>query len=250
MKIVEVTPANVQEEGFYCLKNQKNPGFSKKRAWYEQRYSEGLRLKILKDQEGAALGFIEYVPAEFAWRPVEAYQYLFIHCIFVYPRKNQNSGNGRRLIAACEADARRQGKAGLAVMVSAGSWMADKRLFLRNGFSKVDQRGRFELLAKKFVPVALTPCLKDWTLTQGKYQGWHLVYADQCPLHQKSVEDLQATAGEHGIKLTVTRLTTALEAQNAPSGFGVYSLLHNGKLLEDHYISQTRFRNILKKELA
>jgi hypothetical protein len=36
--------------------------------------------------------------------------------------------------------------------------------------------------------------------------------------------------------------------QLAPSGFGTFSLLKDGKLLEDHYISRTRFENILKKE--
>lgn len=57
------------------------------------------------------------------------------------------------------------------------------------------------------------------------------------------------TAMDYDIDLKITKLETAQEAKNAPSGYGVFSLLHDGKLLEDHYLSATRFRNILKKEL-
>ena len=57
------------------------------------------------------------------------------------------------------------------------------------------------------------------------------------------------TALDFGIDLNITKLSNATEAKKAPSGYGVFSLLHNGKLIEDHYLSATRFRNILKKEL-
>ncbi|MDP8203010.1 MAG: YoaP domain-containing protein [Candidatus Tenebribacter mawsonii] len=45
------------------------------------------------------------------------------------------------------------------------------------------------------------------------------------------------------------KITSSKEANNAPSGFGSFSLLHDGNLLEDHYLSATRFKNIVKKEL-
>lgn len=48
----------------------------------------------------------------------------------------------------------------------------------------------------------------------------------------------------------IRELKSAEEAKSAPSGFGVFSLVHNGELLEDHYISKTRFENIIRKELA
>ena len=70
-----------------------------------------------------------------------------------------------------------------------------------------------------------------------------------CPWHEKSAFDLLNTAMDFGIDLKVTKIKTAKEAKNAPSGYGVFNLLHDGKLLEDHYISATRFKNIIKKEL-
>ncbi|MEZ5197460.1 MAG: YoaP domain-containing protein [Bacteroidales bacterium] len=59
---------------------------------------------------------------------------------------------------------------------------------------------------------------------------------------------MKQTAKEYGLDLQVTILKTAKEAQEAPSGYGTYSLVYKGKLLSDHYISNTRFKNILNKE--
>jgi YoaP-like len=103
---------------------------------------------------------------------------------------------------------------------------------------------------KKFKSTTPTPHLIDWTLQQKKYKGWHLVYADQCPWHEKAVTVMKKVATDFNINLKIKKLKSASEARKAPSGFGVFSLLHNGQLLEDHYLSETRFRSILKKELA
>jgi len=244
-----VTPDNVLEETLFCIKDLKKPGFNSKRLWFEKRYNEGLRLKILKDDSGKMLGFIEYIPASLAWRPIQAKNFMFIHCMYISAKKERNQGLGALLIRDVEKDTKARNMDGICVMTSDGSWIADKRIFMRNGFKEIEKKGRFELMSKNLTQNALDPKLIDWTRNQANYQGWHLVYADQCPWHEKSVEALMHVAMDFGIDLKVTRLKTALEAKNAPSGYGVFNLLHDGKLLEDHYLSATRFRNILKKEL-
>ena len=153
------------------------------------------------------------------------------------------------LIDEAIKDAKARNMSGICVMASKGPMIAEKNLFEKNGFGQIAKQGRFELLSKKWDTTAPDPKLLDWTAQQKKYQGWHLLYADQCPWHQKSVEALLNTAMDYDIELKVTELKTAQEAKKAPSGFGVFTLLHDGKLVEDHYLSTTRFRNILKKEL-
>ncbi|MCC7506361.1 MAG: hypothetical protein IT259_13725 [Saprospiraceae bacterium] len=219
-----------------------------KAAWFKQAYHDGLRLQIAVDDRHQALGFIEYVPAEYAWRPVIADHFLFIHCIMVYSNANKNAGVGSALLNDAEHWARNTGKLGLCAMSSAGSWMAGQSLFAKNGFEPTDERGRFVMMTKRFATGAPSPAIRDWTSALTRYQGWHLVYANQCPWHQKSVVDLQQCAAEHGIDLQVTELKTPADAQAAPSGYGTFSLIKDGRLLEDHYISRTRFENILKKE--
>jgi hypothetical protein len=247
--LIEVTPDNVNKETLFCIKDITSPGFAAKKEWFINRYAEGLRLKILKNELGKPLAFIEYIPSEFAWRPVKAQNFLFIHCMFVYAIKDKQRGLGSWLLSQCLEDARKDMKDGICVMTSDGTWITNKQLFLKNGYSQVDKRGRFELLSRKINPAAKDPILLDWNSNQKHYQGWNLVYADQCPWNEKSAAALRKTAEEYGIDLRLTQLRSAHDAQNAPSGFAVFSLLRDGRLIEDHYISETRFRNILAKEL-
>lgn len=243
--IISVTPQNVDTYGLFCVKSKKNPGYVNKRSWFLQEYPKGLRLKILQDEAGRQLGFIEYTAAEHAWRPVEAPNHLFIHCMFIYKNEDKGRGFASMLIQDCLEDARQQGKAGVAAMSSEGAWITNRRIFLKNGFRQADQRGRFELMHFPLMD-GPAPRLKDWEARQGNYQGWHLLYASQCPWHQKCAEELQGCASARGIGLQVAEITEAAAAQSAPSGFGVFALLKDGQLLEDHYISKTRFKNILQ----
>ncbi len=249
MKIIEVTPENAIKETFFCIKDTKRPGFKDKLNWFEKRYKEGLKIKILKNDTGKMIGFIEYVPAKYAWRPIDADNYMFIHCTYLYSKKDRSKGYGSMLIEDAEKEAKAKGMDGLCVMTSKGGWLADKTLFEKNGFKQIEVKDRFELLSKTWNNNSKNPKFYNWTSQQEKYKGWHILYADQCPWNEKSVAALLNVAMDHGIDLKVSKINTVKEAKMAPSGFGVFNLLRDGRLLEDHYISATRFRNILKKEL-
>ena len=250
IRITRVTPQNMMEESFFCVKDVLNPGFQCKKEWFEARYDEGLHLCIAKDLHGKSIGFIEFIPVSKAWRPVEGRNLMFIHCMYIYSRKNKNKGYGSQMIQHVEDVARSHGMAGVCVMTSKGPWIANRRIFEKNGYLLLDKKDRFELLAKKWDEYAQDPKFVHWSIYRQAYKGWHLLYADQCPWHEKSALVLKETAMDQGIDLQVRKISSAEEVRKMPSGFGVFNLLHNGKLLEDHYISETRFRNILKKELA
>lgn len=245
---IEVSEKNAASESLFCIKNPKYPGFQIKLDWLSKRRKEGLKLILLKVDNELA-GFIEYVPGQYAWRPVDAIDYMFIHCMWVYPKKNYNKGYGSLLINHCIEDAKGQGLKGVAVQVSSGSWMTGANVFSKNGFLSIEKKGRFELMVYKFADCP-DPKFIDWEQYAASYKGLHLVYANQCPFFIKSVEEMRQTAKEQGYKLNVSILKTSEQARNAPSGYGVYGLVYNGKLLADHYISNTRFKNILNKELV
>jgi hypothetical protein len=248
LNVIDVTPENVQKETLFCIKSINNPGFICKEKWFGERHTEGLHLKIIKNEAGKMSGFIEYIPAEQAWRPVKGDNFMFIHCMFTYPNSERNRGHAMRLVGECEKEAFATGKHGVCVMTSKGPWITDKRIFIRMGYFEVEKLGRFELMVKKFNPSVPNPKLIDWKSKQKGYKGWHLLYADQCPWHEKSVQAIKRVAEESGIDLKIKKITKSEEARNGPSGFGVFALLKDGRLLEDHYISETRFRNILNKE--
>lgn len=246
--IKDVTPVNVSELGVYCVKNHRAEGAINKEEWFLKHYESGLRMKIAFF-EGKQAGFIEYLPAEIAWRPIDADNYLFIQCIGIFIKDVRNKNLGSGLIGTCIDDARAHGKAGVCTMTSDGPWMAGKSLFEKNGFVEAQALGRYELMVKKFDENSPSPTLIDWRKSQAQYAGWNLIYANQCPWHIKSVQDLSQAAAKRGIELKVTLIRSSAEAKNAPSGFGVYSLIRDGRLIEDHYLSKTRFENILDKEL-
>lgn len=249
MKLVEVTPQNALEETFFCIKDTKREGFHDKLKWFEKRYKEGLKIKILKNDDDKMIGFIEYVPAKNAWRPIDADNYMFIHCTYIYSKKERSKGYGSLMIDDVEKEAKAKGLDGICVMTSKGGWLANKTLFEKNGFKQIASKDRFELLVKMWNGDAKKPQFINWTKQQKRYSGWHLVYADQCPWNEKSVAAILNVAMDYGIELKVSKINTLEEAKKAPSGFGVFSLLHEGKLLDDHYLSATRFRNILRVEL-
>ncbi len=248
--IRQVTAANVEEHGIYCIQNRKAPGYSAKIKWFQDKLNNGLQMRIACDSNGKQLGFIEFIPSELAWRPIRAKNFLFIQCIALFGTKNKQLGIGSRLLEECKSAAQSLEKSGICVMTSDGPWMAGRSLFLRNGYHAVDQKDRFDLLTFTLDTSEDLPTFFDWSSEQRKYRGWNLIYSDQCPWHTKSINDLKESADEWGIDLKIKKLTTPEEAQKAPSGFGTYALIKDGKLLEDHYLSRTRFENILKKELG
>lgn len=249
LRILEVTASNVSDIGVYCIKDKKSTGYKLTVDWFISKINCGLKIQIATDEKNRQLGFIEYMPSEFAWRPITADNYYFVQCILLFDKAVRNHGIGSALLQICEQEARINNKYGVCAISSNGPWMADKSVFRKNGFEITSEVDRFELMVKKFDEKHPSPHFIDWKKQQSHYEGWHLIYADQCPWHEKSVTDIRKAAIDSGIKLEVIKLTNPKEVQNAPSGFGTFSLIKDGKLLADHYISSKRFENIIKQEL-
>lgn len=242
----KVGPANLSDCGIGCLKNRKSEGFQHKVQWLRRRFKEGLRCFLFRDEEGKPLGFLEYVPGEHAWRPVDAASWLFVDCLWVNREGQKIGGLGSRLLQACLEEARQANAIGVAAMVSDGPWMAGKEVFLKNGFQVVGTAGRFQLVARRLKD-GPEPRFRPLGGNASRSRGLRVVYCSQCPMLSKSVRDLSEVAAKHGLKLKVTELKSAREAQCAPSYYGVFNLLWNGRVLADHYVSGTRFKNILQQ---
>jgi hypothetical protein len=249
VRVVVLTPENYVEFGCPCFLNPKHVGHLKKLEWLKDRFVEGFTVKLLfVENEKRPVGFIEYVPSEYAWRAVDAKNYLFIHCIWINPNKNKEKGYGSFLVNECVIDAKKQGKTGVAVITSEGPHMASNDLFVKNGFEIVEKADRFELLVKQFQKGVL-PKFRNWEKQLAQYKGFNLVYSNQCPWVARSITELSGIAKEKNLELKITELTNAKEAQNAPSIYATFTLIYDGKIFADHYLSNTRFLNILKKEL-
>ena len=81
MEYIRVTKDNLEKEHICCaISNNKDVQVSSKKAWLADRFDEGL--VFLKSVERGKC-FIEYIPAENAWVPIEADGYMYIDCLWV-----------------------------------------------------------------------------------------------------------------------------------------------------------------------
>ncbi len=245
--MVTVDKNNIKDYPPTCFLNPKNIGHQQKETWIKKRLKKGLSIKLLYSKKPEKLiGYIECVPGENAWRAVEAKNFMFIHCIWVSPKKQRYQGLGSLLISECINDAKKQKMNGVAVVASSDSFMADKDIFEKNGFKIIEESKSYYLLVNQFKKDEL-PHFKDWKKQLETYQGLHIVYSDQCPWVSRFMDDMKKRLKE--LDVIITKLVTAADAQQAPSIYATFNLIYNGKLLSDHYISERRFENIIKKEL-
>ena len=233
------------------IKNAKHPGRQQKSCWLQANAAFGLRAKTLLAPDGRPGGYIEYIPGEYAWRGVDAAGYMFIHCVWISSRQNQRKGWGSLMIEACLNDARSAGMSGVAAMVRDGPWLADGRLFLANGFKPVDTAPPdYQLLARKLNPAAADPTFrKEWDEKLARYgRGLTIIRSSQCPHIEKFTREIAGAAEEeYGLRPKVVDLESWQDAQDAPTPYAVFSVIYNGRLLADHQISRTRFRNIMRQ---
>jgi hypothetical protein len=252
LKLIDLDTGNIMEYGICGYKSPKRPGFPEKVEWCEKYSKQGLRIKALVSDKTGNQGIIEYIPGEYAWRPVDAKGYMFIHCLFVgFKREYKGKGYATLLIDVCIQDAKKKGMSGVAVVTRKGAFMVGTEPFLKNGFQKVDKAPPdFEMLVKKFDPRAPDPKFrKDRQERLKPYEkGLHIIRAYQCPYTVKNVNEISEIAEkEFGINPSIITLKTHMDAQNSPCAFGIFCIVYNGEVVADHPISSRRFMNIMKK---
>ncbi len=251
MDILDVNPHTALKTGFFCRMSQKKcEGYQRKLKWLEARFAEGLKIKMLNPAQGGR-GFIEYIPGEFAWRPVEAQGYMFVHCLWVVGQ-SKGKGYASLLLQECLADANRQRMNGVAMVTSEGNWLLSKRFLFGEGFESVDHAPpTFDLLVNRFNRAPLPSFPKDWEARMSRFgKGLTVVRSDQCPYIDDATQAGMETAAEYGLKFRIVELNTCEEVRKlAPSPYGVFSILLNGKLLSYHHLSKKELVLRLEEEL-
>ena len=251
--IVDLTPENFADYGVCGYKDvKKHAELRNKIAWFETYHPKGLMIKTLISEEGGYQGMIEYIPGKYAHRPVNADNYMFIHCVFVgFKKEYKGKGYATRLIEECIQEAQQKGMAGVAVVTRKGAFMAKKEIFEKLDFEIVDSvKPDFKLLVKKFDANAENPTFrKDVINHTEKYQhGLTIMRSVQCPYTEKNVKAIVKSAQDKfDLEVNLVDLAGAEDAQACPSAFGAFCIIHDGEILSYHPISNTRFENIMKK---
>ena len=253
VRVVHINKNNLYDFAHCFLQNRKHPGYIAKTNWLKKHLVEGLRYKLLATNDDKWIGFIEYAPAAKAWRAVKADGYMIMHCIWTYPKSVQHKGYGKMLLEECLKDAKKNNMLGVAVLARSspkGTFIAKRDLFIRTGFKLTDTSSPdHELLAKKFSKNAPDPQFpKDFSRKIRKYaKGLTIIWSNQCPYIGKSFGEIIETVNKRGIKVRIIELRNAREAQAAPTPYAVFSIIYEGRIVADHMVSNTRFKNILKE---
>ena len=253
-ELLDINVHNLNAAPCCGIQNPSHPGIARKRCWLQEHFKLGLKAKSLIDVDGKACGYIEYLPGEYAWRGVNACGYMFIHCIWNHSRRNRGKGWATAMVESCLADAKKAGMLGVAVTSRKGPWMAGGALFEENGFELVDTAPPdHEMWVRKFKVRSANPTFKkDFAIKAVPMKDeLTVVRSAQCPYIAKfTAEIVQTAQEEYGIAPRIVELNSYRDAQDAPTPYAVFSVLSKGKVLADHQISRTRFRNIMRTVLT
>ncbi len=255
IKIIDITPENIAEYDVCGYKDvNKHIELRKKIDWFKEYYPKGLRMKVVFSQKGGYQGMLEYIPGKYAHRPVEADGYMFIHCVFVgFRNEFKHKGLASKLLDECITEARDAKMLGVAVVTRKGPFMVHNDIFLKNGFQIVDTaKPDFDLLVLKFDEKSKDPRFMQNMEEHSKdyHDGLTIMRSAQCPYTEKNVNAILESAKKMKIKTKLVDLTDANAVQNTPCAFGSFCLIYNGKIISHHPVSNTRFENIMKKEIS
>ena len=161
MGYIRVTKDNLEREHICCaISNNRDVQVSSKKAWLAERFDEGL--VFLKSTERGKC-FIEYIPAENAWNPIDADGFMYIDCLWV-SGSLKGHGYSNDLLGACIADSRDQGKQGLCILSAAKKkpFLADPKFLKHKGFAVCDEADNgIQLWYLPLCPDAMPPRIKD-----------------------------------------------------------------------------------------
>ena len=242
MEYIRVTKENLEKEHICCaISNNNDVQVSSKKAWLAERFDDGL--VFLKSSERGKC-FIEYIPAENAWNPIEAEGWMYIDCLWV-SGSLKGHGYSNDLLQACILDSKARGKKGLCILSSAKKrpFLADPRFLKYKGFSVCDEADNgIQLWCLPFEEDAGKPefreCAKHPHIDR---KGYVLYYTSQCPFNAKYVPVLAETAKEHQIPFEAVRIQDKEQAQNAPSPVTTYALFFDGKYITNEQMNDKKF---------
>ncbi|MDO5132048.1 MAG: YoaP domain-containing protein [Eubacteriales bacterium] len=239
MGYLRITEENIDREHICCAMSNKQS--DRKKEWLKERFKEGL---VFYRSEERGKCFIEYMPAENAWQPLDADGYVHINCLWV-SGSLKGHGYSNDLLDECIRDAKAQGRKGLCILSSAKKkgFLADPKFLRYKGFQVADESDTGILLFYlPFADGAKKPCFRDCAKhPHVAGSGFVLYYSDQCPFTYYWVPRLAAAAEEHNVPLKVIYIDSREAARNMPSPVTNFSLFRDGKFITHEIQSEKKF---------
>jgi len=247
MNFIQITKENIDKEHICCAMSGKQG--EQKKAWLKDRFDEGL---VFYRSEERGKCFVEYMPAENAWVPIEAPNYLYINCLWI-AGSMKGHGYSNDLLARCIEDSKAQGKDGLCILSATGrkrEFLADPKYLAYKGFLVADESDcGITLLYLPLKDRAPAPKFKDCARHPvAAEEGWVVYYTDQCPFTYYWVPRVVEAAAQQGITLKSVHITDKETAQNLAAPVTTYALFKDGKFVTHAIQSDKKFLALAGKE--
>lgn len=232
---IQLTTENINSEHICCAISDKKcaDSYQAKKDWLTREFSNGY---VFKRIDARAKVFIEYGPAENAWLPITAPNYLNINCFWVSGKYKKN-GYGKALLKFAMEDAIKDNKSGLVTVVGTKKFhfMSDTKWLLSQGFEEVERiPSGFSLLVKKIDKNAPNPSFNE-SVKSGECpdkEGIVVYYSNRCPFAEFHAKNsLIETAKKRNLPLKIIKLESMEQAQNTPSPATIFSMFYNGKFI-------------------
>ena len=246
MEYIKITKENIDLEHICCAMSGKQS--LAKKEWMKNCFEDGLVFYRSKERGKC---FIEYIPAENAWIPIEAGCYIYINCLWIAGAM-KGHGYSDDLISECIRDAKETEKKGICILSSEGrkkEFLSDSKYLEHKGFSVADtSEPGITLMYLPFDKNAEPPRFKECAKhPKTDENGFVLYYTDQCPFTYYWVPKVQEAAKENNIPLKVIHITDKSSARNAPSPVTTYALFYNGKFITHAIQSDKKFLKLAGK---
>lgn len=239
---------NIDQQHICCaISNNNDIQVASKKNWLKQRFDDGL--VFLKSVDRGKC-FIEYIPSENAFIPIEADDYMYINCLWV-AGSFKGHGYSNDLLNYCIQDSKNKGKKGLCILSSEKKrpFLADPKYLKYKDFILADETDYHIQLYylpfdKNSLPVKFKNCCKHPDISD---MGYVLYYSHQCPFNAKYVPIITEIANERNIPFKAILIDDKIQAQNAPTAITTYSLFYNGEFLTNQQFNDKSFLKLIEK---
>ena len=248
MEYIMLTKDNLNNEHICCaISNNNDIQVASKKDWLADRFDDGL--VFLKSSERGKC-FIEYLPAENAWNPIIAENYMYIDCLWV-SGSLKGHGYSNDLLGACIEDSKKKNRQGLCILSSAKKkpFLADPKYLKHKGFIVCDEASNgIQLWHLPFYPDSNPPKFKDCAKHPHIDEpGYFLYYTSQCPFNAKYVPIVEKTAKEYNVPFRSVYINNKNDAQNAPTPITTYALFYNGEYLTNEQMNDKKFIKLISR---
>ncbi|MFA6937122.1 MAG: YoaP domain-containing protein [Treponema sp.] len=251
MNLITLTEENLGSEHICCaISNNNDIQVASKKSWLRDRIKEGL---VFTKGDVRGKCFIEYIPAEFAWAPIEAPDYMYIDCLWV-SGQFKGKGYSNELLESCINDSKTKNKKGLVVLSFKKklAFLSDPKFLQHKGFILADEANpSFELMYLPFKQNAYVPkFMHQVKEPKIKEQGFVVYYSSQCPFTAKYVPLIEAVAKAKNVKFKAIHFESSKEAQNAPAAVTSFCLFYNGEYVTNEIPSEKKFEKMIDEKVG